>query len=487
LNKCFDCGEPAKADEKFCVKCRWAKRNRNTDKQSPASAASSKTQKNKAAWITGGIVVFFVFLSGIFSSADSTSSGPGSAETQAQVALEATFYDAGTVPFFVGRTAESAAIIMRDKFDEQFSNIRNKDTDRDISPYFRSKRDLRDLEGLFVCSQSIAPGADLPDYAFGYLKIEVSENCANKEVSFAMGPAAMQIGQFVPASIDQECYSTDNCDLPQMDGVVVGFLEEGFRSHKTVIVETGVGVMEVELALIDLSDEWCEFNDAESQSIKEKAIEERNKLLPIGSFVRLVLTKGLYGDERFVHRLSSAGTYTDGEPPNFSVNELLVSSGYWLPEDDAGSHEWERVYSVRQKLENATWKTSNYSYSDDLFAAYQKRIVKAANLAFTEPNPILSTCLQAKEKEVLAVYKEDEDDRRRSAAVANKRASDIEAVWRSVFCADGGTEDYPERCKNYNPAVDDKVGAGSGGGSNCTWVRGHSRSGSSVKGHVRCR
>ncbi len=433
----------------------------------------------KAGWITIGVVLFIGFLTGGVASSQNS-------EVEDQPALEATYYDATTVPFFVGRTAESSVVLMRDRFDEQFSDIKNLDTEKDMSTYYRDNGDLNDLDGLFVCSQSMAPGANVPDYAFMNIDIEVSSNCANKEVTFAMGPAAVELGRFVPVSIAGACDRTDYCDLPEMDGIVVGFAEEGFRSHKTVLVQTGLGVMEVELALIDLMDEWCESDDAESVTIREKAIEERNLLLPIGSYVRLVLTKGLYGNERFVHRLSNDGLLTDGEIPNYSVNEMLVSSGYWLPDSDAGSHAWKSIYSTDSGIKDATWQPSTYNSEDAAFVAYQKRILRAANLEFADPNPILATCLVEKEKEIVALYKEEEDDRRRSAAAAKKRASDIEAVWRSVFCSDGGAADYPERCKSYNPAVDDKVGAGSGGGSNCTWVNAHTRNGSSVRGHWRC-
>lgn len=489
MNKCLDCGEPAKDDEKFCVKCRWAKRNRKSEKPMARSSAGSKRYRSKAGWITLAAFLFVMFLSSIassFNSLNSSTSSSSSGQDGEQAQLEATFYDANTIPLFVGATAKSAAVMMRDKFDQQFFTIDNVDTERELSTYFRDNGDLDDLDGLFVCSQSIAPGADVEERGFGYIKIEVSEKCANKIVTFAMGPAAEALGRFVPTALESACYEPNNCDLPNLDGVVAGFTEDGYKSHKTVLVETGVGVMEVELALIDLADDWCESDETETQTIREQALQARNELLPIGSFVRLVLTDGLYGNERFVHRLSTNGTFTDGLPPIFSVNEQLVASGHWIPDDDAGSHEWKSIYSSSQKLKNATWQPSSYTSDDESFISYQKRILRAANLSFTDPNPILATCLKAKEKQILAIYEEEEDDRRRSAAAAKKRASDIEAVWRSVFCSDGGSEDYPQRCKNYNPAVDDKVGAGSGGGSNCTWVNSHTRNGSSVRGHWRC-
>ena len=474
----------------------------------PKESSSPTKKKSRAGWVTVGTIVFVAFLYGVTATDTFTSS---TSQGTSEPLLEATFYDAGTIPFFVGRTAESSAVLMRDRFDEQFDTIRNADTDKEILTYFRDDGDLNDLEGLFVCSQSMAPGADVPEYAFRYINIEVSKNCGNKKVSFAMGAAAKEIGQFVPLPFDKVCYTSDasECDVPQMDGVVIGFPQEGFSAHKSVLVETGMGVLEVELALIDLSDDWCDATDSESKAIRERAIQERNSLLSVGSFVRLIRTDGLYGNERFVHHISSAGTFPSGKPPSFSVNELLVSSGYWIPDDDAGNHDWESLYSFSKGLKNAVWQPSTSSGDDKSFTAYQKRILKAANLAFAKPNPILATCLQSKESQVLAIYSE-EDKKRRSAYSGVKKESEYWAIWRSVFCPDGGAEQYPQRCKNYTSEVGEGTGmesgggwesgegsnsdsgssssggSVSGGGSKCTWVNGYKRNGSYVRAHWRC-
>jgi hypothetical protein len=473
------------------------------------NSSPAKAPRIRASWFTVGTLAFAAFLYGITSNGlTSSNSGEGGN----QPALEATFYDANTVPFFVGRTAASAAIMLRDRFDESFDNITNVDTAEKVLTYFPDNRNLEDLEGLFVCKQSIAPGADVPDFAFMYISIEVSESCANKKVSFAMGSAAKEIGQFIPKTFEKTCYRPDasECDLPLMDGVVVGFPEEGIRSYKSVLVETGMGVMEVQLALIDLSDEWCDVDGTEGQSTRQRAISERNSLLPIGSFVRLAAPDGLYGNSRFVHRLTPKGTFPDGQPPSSSVNELLVASGYWIPDGDAGTHAWERLFSFSKGLKNAVWKPSNEHLDDSSLKEYRKRILKAANLEFAKPNPILATCLQSKESQVLAIYSE-EDDKKRSAYSSVKKESQYWAIWRSVFCPDGGAKNYPQRCKGYNSTIEDDPGMGSGdglepeggpssdgestsggglvsgGGSNCTWVNAYTRNGSSVRGHWRCR
>lgn len=512
MSKCFDCGKATRSGETYCLECRWDRRQRaaeaserSTIKSQQAAAQEPPQQKvlgngvygappTEAAKSSKAMLWVFAALAaiggiaGVFAQnipADLSASQPPA--DQMEKPLTAMFFDASTVPLFVGRTAESAVVLMRDRFDEQFWDIKNIGTQEDMSTFYNRDRDLEKLEGLYVCSQSMAPGADIPDYAFGYLKIEVSNDCANQDVSFAMGPAAEMLGLYVPAKLEQSCYDPERCDLISMDGIVLGFAEEGFRAYKTLIVETGLGVMEVELALITLPDEWCESSESQGDAFRSQAIAERDRMLPPGTLVRLVATEGLYGNKRFVHRLSTAGAFPDGEPPTFSINERFVSTGYWIPDDDAGSHDWERLYTYRKGLPKAVWKADDYASDEGDLPAYRKRILKAANLSFMKPNDTLATCLDEKQSVVVALQEEDEDERRRAAAAAGKRASDIEAVWRSVFCADGGAADFPERCKNYNPAVDDKVGAGSGGGgSNCTWVRGHTRNGSSVRGHFRC-
>lgn len=512
MSKCFDCGNVTRSGETYCLECRWERRQRAAEASERSSSTTqeaiaveppqqkirgkgvydpppAKATKNLKVmlWVFAALVAIGG-TAGIFAQnlpADLSASEPPTEQIEED--LSAMFFDANTVPLFVGRTAESAVLMMRDRFGEQFWDIKNKVTREGISTFYDSDRDLEKLEGLFVCSQSMAPGADIPDYAFGYLKIEVSDGCANQDVSFAMGPAAELLGRYVPAKLEQSCYDPENCDLESMDGIVIGFAEEGFQAYKTVIVETGLGVMEAELALITLPGEWCESTESQNEEFRSQAIAERDKMLPPGTLVRLVSAEGLYGKGRFIHRLSPTGAFPDGDPPTFSVNERLVSTGYWIPDDDAGSHDWEHLYTYRKGLPKAVWKAADYASEEGQLAQYRKRILKAANLSFMTPNETLATCLDEKRSVVVALQEEDEEERRRAAAAVNKRASDIEAIWRSVFCADGGAADYPERCKNYNPAVDDKVGAGSGGGgSNCTWVNGHMRNGSSVRGHWRC-
>ena len=465
--------------------------------------------KSKVGWITVGTILFVAFLYGITANTASTS---GSSQGANQPLVEATFYDTNTIPFFVGRTAASSAIMMRDEYDQDFYSIKNIDTSEEIYTFFDDNSDLEKLDGLYVCTQSMAPGADVPESAFMYIVIEISKDCANKKVPFAMGPAAKEIGQYVPVSLNRSCYSrfASECNVPQMDGVVIGFPDEGWTAYKSVLVATGMGVMEVELALIGLSDEWCGADDSESQDIREKAVKEKIRMLTPGSFVRIVNTDALSAaNKRFVHRLTPEGQFLDGQPPSLSVNELLVSSGFWIPDEVAGSHAWERLGWFTKGLKNAVWQPDEIFSDDVSLSAYRKRILKAANLEFAKPNPILANCLQSKESQVLAIYSE-EDEKRRSAYSAVKKESQYWAIWRSVFCSDGGAKNYPQRCKGFNSTVEEDLGAVpgggfepeggsgsdggstsgggsvSGGGSNCTWVNAYTRNGSSVRGHWRC-
>lgn len=415
------------------------------------------------------------------------------------------YFGPGYVPLFVGGAVETAMILANEKFDEQFWRIRNLDTKKDITTSYREGKPIEKVEGLFVCSQTLAPGADVPDFAIGQITIEVSRDCSQNRAPFLMGPAAEQAGRFVPTPLGENCYRADMCDAPVMEGVFLGFLDEEYKGYKTALIETGVGKMEIELAWIDpVSQAWCEISDENSNELFAGALEARDSLLEVGSLVRLI--KGSYWDDSaFLHRLSDFGELVDGEVPANSVNEMLVQTGYWIP--TVSEHPWENVlYSYNEEMLNPTW-TSIFSelhtWETPILAEYALKLNQAANDAFANPNPHLGTCIEEKSDQVAFLISEKEDEERREEDNRDRWAADVEAVWRSVFCPTM-SEKYPDRCASYDPAKDDLVGTGSssgsggnssggstwgsaGGGTNCTWVNGYTRrDGTRVSGYRRC-
>ena len=419
--------------------------------------------------------------------------------------LEALYFGQGYVPLFVGRSVESAMVLSNEQFDESFWRIRNLDTNGDITTSYREGRPIEKVEGLFVCSQTLAPGADIPDFAIGQITLEVSKSCSGSVPPFVMGPVAEAGGVFVPTPLGENCYRADRCEAEVVEGVFLGFLDEEYNGYKRAIVETGVGKMEVELAWVEpVGREWCDISKENSDQLFAGAIEVRNSLFQVGALVRLVKSSG-WDDSAFFHRLSASGEMIDGDAPLNSINEMLVKSGYWIPA--VSEHPWEKIlYTYNDDLLNSTW-TSVFSderaWDMPILALYAAKLNEAANSAFADPNPPLRSCLEEKSDQVAFLVSEKEDEDRRDEKNRDRWAADVEAVWRSIFCPTR-SDQYPERCSSYDPAKDDLVGTGNGagsnggssggpswgnpgGGANCTWVNGYTRrDGTRVSGYRRC-
>lgn len=433
-----------------------------------------------------------------------TTSTPSSSATQTTASINR-YFGPGYVPFYVGGSLESAMILTKEKFDENFWRIRNLDTKSDITTSYREGRPIEKAEGLFVCSQTLAPGADVPEFAIGQITIEVSRNCSASKVPFLMGPAAEQAGYFVPTPLGDDCYRADRCEAPVLEGVFVEFLDEEYKGYKTALIETGVGKMEVDLAWIDIvAEEWCDIDDQNNDDLLAGAIEARDNLFMAGALVRLVKGDG-WDDSAFFHRLNPDGTYLDGDIPENSVNELLVRSGYWMP--TLSEHPWGgRLYSYNEELSNPVWAYSRPDWElSELLEAYRSRLNDAANNSHADPNPVLGYCLEQKSDQVAILLAEKQDEERKDGDDRNSWAQDVEAVWRSVFCPTR-SDQFPERCASYDPAKDDLVGTSGGsssggsssgssggsnwsggGGTNCTWVNSYTRKdGTRVSGYYRC-
>lgn len=493
MNKCFSCGQPISAGQVYCPECSWnpgskteawppSPKNSQSD---PFSAdyesnswqsvdqqhgARGRSNTNLRRGLTIGVAALagLVLVSGVVGgissllfgeTADQNSSprvdSPQTVEPEQS--LEAVYFGPGIVPLFTGRTAESAAIVMRDQVEERFDQIQNLDTNSKLTTFFDDERDLRDLRGLFVCSQSISPGADVAEFAFGYIDIEVSASCSNQEVPFAMGPAAELLGRFIPAGFNSECHRIDTCDLNEIDGVLIKFLDEGYLGHKRALVLTGLGETEVELAMIDITTEWCDANASEGGTLWGAALDERDSLLPVGSIIRMRGADDLYGDRRLVHRVSTDGRLVDGEPPVNSVNELLVATGFWVPDDNAGEHPWENVSYFQDDFVEPTWIAKERHSDSDQIVIYRDRIISAANNSFASPNILLATCLDEKQDSVVILIAEEEREEEENRRLEQERL-------------------------DRQAELDE-----SGGGSNCTWVNAHYRGNSYVRGHWRCR
>ena len=427
-------------------------------------------------------------------------------ETEPVMTTQAIYFDQKHVPLFVGKTAGSAAKMLRDYYEEWFDEIRIVESREKLSTYFRRDSDLDELAGYYVCSQSIAPGSDPHERAFGNIKLEVSLSCADRQPDFAMGPAARLLGRYVPPSLGNDCTFFDYCEVEALDGVIIGFKDEDSNGYRTADLQTGLGRVEVKLAMIDLASRWCDIDDQFDAALRVAAIEARDNFLPAGTHVRL-LGSGFLGDyERMFHRIADDGSYLDGEPEANSVNELLVASGTWVPSRYTASHPCENTSYFETDMLDATWVVVDAGDLNPQELAYRTLIAEAAQDAIESPAGLFSTCTQSKEESVVALIREEEEEKeeeeRRRVALL-KSSSDDDGVWTLDDCDGDRYYEHPQLCDGGDRLVREALagggssgssGGGSGssfgssGGSNCTYVDPYTRKdGTRVRGHTRCR
>jgi hypothetical protein len=427
------------------------------------------------------------------------------------------FFGKEFMPNFVGSSLKDSVILLEEEFEAEFEKIQNIDTDESLKAYFYDDEDIREVEGLFVCTQNVAPGADPADYVIlYYLEIEVSESCAGKVADFHMGPSAKAFGVWSPLPLNGFCdEELRNCgDTVEVDGIFVRFLDgEEWRGHKIAVVKTGVGEVEAELAWIEPATEWCGLNATQNDDLFAGAMWSRDQILQVGQKVRLVRTTELSDGLWFFHRLNKDGALEDGQIPELSVNEQLVSTGYWTPDAFELDHEYEDYY---QPISQRSWVVRDTYLNKDepILLAYGGRLTAAANLAFGAPNAVLASCIQDQQDQLesYAGYwnsNDDDDDSRNYVRNTNSGESvesdgswtpncEGEAYYEFPILCDGGNRLMSEFDQGIGPLYNgtgiysgigkqrDDVNLG-GGGSNCTWVDGYTRKdGTRVKGHPRC-
>jgi hypothetical protein len=284
-----------------------------------------------------------------------------------------------------------------------------------------------------------------------------------------------------------------------------------------MLIQTGFGYSEVELAWIDIASDWCRAEDPDAR-FEQEAIKARDALFAPNQNIRLVQPEGLAGSDWFVHRLSVAGVPLDGALPNSSTNELLVASGYWVPDE---SYVSQKSRNLSQNIADRNWKPRYAKTLSTDLLEYAGLLAKAANEAKENPNEYLATCLEKLQEDVdlynaeLAAARDEDDDRRNYVRVSKKKkaekskaketksksgkskqltASDCEGdtYYANAKECDGGDRIYAEYLgidvEKYRAGSSGRNSQYSGGGSNCTWVNGYTRSdGTRVRGHSRCR
>jgi hypothetical protein len=199
----------------------------------------------------------------------------------------------------------------------------------------------------------------------------------------------------------------------------VGTITES-GDDRTVVVDNAI----VELDLIWTYDASC--MNGEGLDLSE-AFAVKKRELPAGT--KVLVVRGDNQDKGFIHTLDTTG-FPFEEPPADSVNERLVASGWWAPEDTGFNFQ-----------EVQSGESSNY-LSDGTFSALQSQyaplIVSAANTARSAQTGGSIVCLQqaAEYQADLAVAKA-ESDRRRAVAEEYARELERRIANGSLSCRDG--------------------------------------------------
>ena len=375
-------------------------------------------------------------------------------------------FSSSVVPWLVGKDATLVIEAFFEEFDFTLTKVDNLDADETISqPIASYDSEENYYSGFFVCGQSLPPGSNYDGWKDSYdFAISISTNCARKTPDFVMGEAATLAGKWMPSSLSG---ASSLSEVQTVEGVFIGFLDEEFGSPTRMVVQTGFGYSEIELAWIEPASEWCAFENS-NPLFALRAIEERDNLFPPLQNIKLIQPEGLNGDEWFVHRLDSNGLPLDGELPTKSVNEILVSTGYWVPD------EYEIELESKNQAKNITdrkWKPRDPKYLAPELLAYAKLLAQAASEAISEPNEDLAVCVDALQEEVdeynasVAAARAAEEERKRLLVIKKKKQKQKQS-------SQGGGSGSGSSDSSY--------------GSNCTYVGGYYRGGSYVRGHLRC-
>ncbi len=247
------------------------------------------------------------------------------------------------------------------------------------------------LAGNYVCYQSVLPGT--PIGLNQEILFTVGIACKDKRNSMLAGNYAKSAGIWTPTDTG----ATETLEEPYLDGWVVEYGDEYQPEQVTLL--TLFGEVTISLANIEPLDAWCNSEMTDDDALIAAAMDARNGLLPLESPVRVVFVAEGYQAEGYLHRLSSTGLLADGEMPSDSVNEQLVKSGTWLP-DDFYTEESSSTVSPTKR----TWKLSSSAADTTVEQlAYLKLLVAAANAQKKAPTNQMVECLAAAESYWLKV------------------------------------------------------------------------------------
>ena len=350
----------------------------------PAASVSSKsvTSKNgkvkKLLLIVGASFLALVLLSSLVSAIKSAVGGGDSSGTSAKGAGKSSIQvDKGVVPIFIG-------------FDAFDSFTLAKKLGFSVNPYSLDGEYIysydvdyqKSLPGKSICYQSILPGSSYKQY--DEIKLVMDASCAGQKPTMLSGSYAAKANLWTPA----DTTGATAFENETLEGWVVGYGDE--YSPESVTLLTNYGEVGFSLGLIEPITNWCQDETFPGQDPALLALQAVKDTVPLYTPVRAVLGEVGRYDATFMHRLDSAGNLIDGAEPDNSVNELLVKTGYWIP-DAVGIDESDiKVDPLKRK-----WLISKNNFLTQHELTYAKLIVAAANnLRLDKGNP-LGACVAA--------------------------------------------------------------------------------------------
>jgi hypothetical protein len=238
------------------------------------------------------------------------------------------------------------------------------------------------LIGQFVCYQSQLAGTSIVPNAD--LALVIGATCEGREPSMLAGKYAADAEVWSPATPNQP-NALDNAEL---EGWIVGYGDK--YSPQNVTLLTTFGEVGLKLAMIEPIDNWCRADAYPDVDLNAKALAERDTLLAFGTPVRAVLAAGPGNNATFMHRLGANGVELDGAAPANSANELLIKSGYWIPDIFGVDESEEKVDPLKR-----VWASTSSDTFTEVEQKYIELLVAAANATRLETGNPMFVCVAA--------------------------------------------------------------------------------------------
>jgi hypothetical protein len=340
-----------------------------------SGAAAGKKRYPFYVWLAIGLILGSGAILNAVDGGDSATTAGDSSSQSANFDPERIDADGKNMPAFIGKNAQSVrrfadnAILHPSYYDTD-----GVDIERTLGPKHGnghgSWMDL--LDTYFVCDQLPLPGVPLLS-SNNDLRLTVSEDCEAAPVKKVAGIYAKKYHLWGPAIPVSESESQGNT----FEGWVISVARTGWFDTVQVQVLTPYSEQTVELSGLSQADDPCPTKRTSSE-FWNLVLQQVQTLLPTGTPVTFT-----YAGSRpvIITKLGVDDIEQVATPETVSVNEQLVSTGYWVP--DAGDL---KTTSVLDK--GAKWTL----WFPDTASDYEKTLVKLANQAIKTKAGPMAAC-----------------------------------------------------------------------------------------------